>query len=175
MPDLPADHQQQVLQHFVRHQTRIRGFIVSLLGDFSAAEDVLQETFLVVQQKAAEFAPGTNFVGWAFQIARFQVMKAQGQRKRASDRFSDEALEALAACAPERPFDESKLRALPECLAKLAPRARRIVDLFYQHEHRPHEIARMLDWTPAAVSVALSRSRRFLRECIEQQLKSSPS
>ena len=33
----------------------------------------------------------------------------------------------------------------------------------------------MLEWTPAAVSVALSRARRQLRECIEQQLRSSTS
>jgi RNA polymerase sigma-70 factor (ECF subfamily) len=167
-----TNHQQQVLQLFVRHQTRIKGFIVSLMGDFAAAEDVLQETFLVVQQKAAEFAPGTNFIAWAFQIARFQVMKAQGQHKRAADRFSDEVLETLTASAPEEPFDESKLAVLPRCLERLAPQARRIVDLFYEHEHKPQAIGRLVNWTPSAVSVALSRARRFLRECIEQQLRS---
>ena len=168
---MPDDHQ-QVLQLFVRHQTRIKGFIVSLMGDFAATEDVLQETFLVVQQKAAEFEPRTNFIAWAFQIARFRVMKAQSQHKRAEDRFSDAVLEALAASAPEESFDESKLAALPACLQRLAPQARRIVDLFYEHEHRPQEIARLVNWTPSAVSVALSRARRFLRECIEQQLRS---
>lgn len=166
------DHQQQVLQLFVRHQTRIKGFIVSLMGDFAAAEDVLQETFLVIQQKATEFDLKSNFVAWAFQIARYQVMKAQGQHRRAADRFSDEVLETLAASAPEQGLDESKLAVLPRCLDRLAPQARRIVDLFYEHEHKPQEIARLVNWTPPAVSVALSRARRFLRECIEQQLKS---
>ena len=164
--------QQQVLQLFVRHQTRIKGFILSLLGDFAATEDVLQETFLVVQRKAEEFDPGTNFIAWSFQIARFQVMKAQGQHQRAADRFSDAVLETLAASAPAEPFDESKLAVLPGCLEKLAPQARRIVDLFYEHEHKPQEIARLVEWTPSAVSVALSRARRFLRECIEHQLGS---
>jgi len=164
--------EQQVLLLFVRHQTRIRGFIISLMGDFSAAEDVLQETFLVVQRKSGEFRPGSNFVAWVFQIARFQVMKAQENHKRESGRFSDAVLDALAASAPEQPFNELKRTALPGCVAKLAPRARRIVDLFYENEHRPNEIARMLSWTPTAVSVALSRARRFLRQCIEHELKS---
>ncbi len=167
---MPDDHQQQVLQLFVRHQARIKGFILSLLGDFVTAEDVLQETFLVVQRKAPEFVPGSNFIAWAFQIARFQVMKTRGQQKRAADRFSDEVLEALAASAPETPFEDVRLAALPACLAKLAPQARRIVDLFYSHEHKPQEIAQLLSWTPSAVSVALSRARRTLRQCIEQQL-----
>ncbi len=162
--------QQQVLQLFVRHQARIKGFIVSLLPDFAAADDVLQETFLVVQRKAGEFEVTSNFVAWAFQIARFQVMKAQAQQRRAADRFSGEVLEALAASAPMEGPDDKKLTALPGCLVKLAPQARRIVDLFYEHEHKPQEIARILAWTPAAVSVALSRARGFLRKCIEEQL-----
>jgi DNA-directed RNA polymerase specialized sigma24 family protein len=44
--------------------------------------------------------------------------------------------------------------------------------LFYRDEHKPQEIAQRLSWTPAAVSVALSRARRALRECIERQLAS---
>jgi RNA polymerase sigma-70 factor (ECF subfamily) len=167
---MPDPHDQQVLQLFVRHQPRIKGFIVSLLPDFAAAEDVLQETFLVVQRKAVEFDASGNFIAWAFQIARFQVMKAQAQHRRAVDRFSDEVLEALEASAPTEPLDESKLSALPICLAKLAPQTRRIVDLFYEHEHKPQEIARLVSWTPAAVSVALSRARIFLRRCVEEQL-----
>ncbi|QOV89563.1 sigma-70 family RNA polymerase sigma factor [Humisphaera borealis] len=169
------DRHQQVLQLFVRHQTRIRGFIVSLMGDFTAAADVVQETFLVVQQKAAEFDVNSNFLAWAFQIARFQVMKAQANRSRAADRFSNAVLESLSASAPAEPFDNSRLAVLPHCLAKLAPQARRIINLFYQHEHKPQAIARILDWTPAAVSVALSRARRLLRDCIEQQTRGQMS
>ena len=165
-----AATQQQVLQLFVRHQARIKGFIVSLLGDFAVAEDVLQETFLVVQRKADSFDLNGNFIAWAFQIARFQAMKAQAQHQRTADRFADDVIEALVASAPVEPFDEAKLAVLPGCLEKLAPQARRIVDLFYQHEHKPREIAGMIGWTPAAVSVALSRARTFLRQCIEQQL-----
>jgi DNA-directed RNA polymerase specialized sigma24 family protein len=48
--------------------------------------------------------------------------------------------------------------------------------LFYRDEHKPQEIAARLSWTPAAVSVALSRARKALRECIEHQMTlSNPS
>jgi RNA polymerase sigma-70 factor (ECF subfamily) len=130
----------------------------------------LQETFLVVQRKADTFAANSNFIAWAFQIARFQVMKAQAQRRSAAHRFSDEVIEALAASAPALPFDEAKLAALPGCLEQLAPQARRIVELCYQHEHKPREIARLLGWTAAAVSVTLTRARAALRDCVERRL-----
>ena len=165
-------HTQQVLQLFVRHQPRIKGFILALLPDFAAAEDVLQETFLVVQRKSAEFDLGTNFLAWAFRIARFQVMKAQTAHQRHAERLSDAVLESLADSAPVEPWDDRRLSLLPLCLDKLAPQARRIVDLFYRDEHKPQEIAQRLSWTTAAVSVALSRARKALRECIERQLES---
>ncbi len=168
-------HSQLVLQQFVRFQPRIKGLIVALLGDFAAADDVLQETFLVVQQKADEFSPDSNFLAWAFQIARFQVLKHQTQRQRSRARFSEAVLDALTASAPVEDVDDSQRVALAGCVEKLAPQARRIVDLFYQHEHSPQEIARLMDWSAAAVSVALSRARRFLRECIQQQLRGEVS
>lgn len=168
------DPLQEVLQRFVHHQPRIKGFILALLPDFPAAEDVLQETFLVVQRKAAEFEPGTNFLAWVFQIARFQVMKAQQTYHRHADRFSDAVLESLAASAPVEPWDDRRLSLLPGCIEKLGPQARRILELFYQQEHKPQEIAQRLGWAAAAVSVTLSRSRRALRECIENRLSQSP-
>ena len=71
------------------------------------------------------------------------------------------------------PWDDRRLSLAGRlCLDKLAPQARRIVDLFYRDEHKPQEIAQRLSWTPAAVSVALSRARKALRECIERQLES---
>lgn len=164
---------QIVLQLFVRHQPRIKGFILALLPDFAAAEDVLQETFLVVQKRAEEFAPDSNFLAWVFRIARFQVMKARTAHQRQSNRLSDAVLEALADSAPVEPWDDRRLLALPGCLERLAPQARRIVDLFYRDEHKPQEIASRLGWTPAAVSVALSRARKALRECIERQLQTA--
>jgi RNA polymerase sigma-70 factor, ECF subfamily len=162
---------QLVLQLFVRHQARIKGFIVALLGDYLAAEDVLQETFLVVQQKAGDFLPDSNFLAWAFQISRLQVMKHRLFGQRARQRFSDDVIDALTASVPVEVVDDSQRTALVPCLEKLAPQARRIIDLFYQHEHSPQEIAKLLNWTAAAVSVALSRARRVLRECIEQRLR----
>jgi RNA polymerase sigma-70 factor (ECF subfamily) len=165
---------QEVLQLFVHHQPRIKGFILALLPDFAAAEDVLQETFLVVQRKASEFQPGTHFLAWVFRIARFQVMKAQQTHHRQVERFSDAVLESLAECAPLEPWEDDRLPLLNGCIEKLAPQARRILEMFYQDEHRPQEIARRIGWAAAAVSVALSRSRRTLRECINQKLSQPP-
>jgi RNA polymerase sigma-70 factor, ECF subfamily len=47
---------------------------------------------------------------------------------------------------------------------------KRSVELRYQGDHKPAEIARIIGWTAEAVYVALSRARALLRECIERKM-----
>ena len=56
-------------------QKSLYAFILSLLPNRSEAEDVLQETNLILCQKASEYDEDGHFQGWAFKIARYQVMK----------------------------------------------------------------------------------------------------
>jgi RNA polymerase sigma-70 factor (ECF subfamily) len=79
-------------------------------------------------------------------------------------------LEALTAVEPLAPPNEERMQHLHECIEKLAPQARRAIELRYQQSHTPPEIAHVMGWTTGAVKVALSRARIVLRECVERQL-----
>ena len=63
----------------------------------SEAEDILQETNLILCQKAGEYDPSKHFQGWAFKIARFQMMKYMTNSKRNKIQFSTELLEEVAS------------------------------------------------------------------------------
>jgi DNA-directed RNA polymerase specialized sigma24 family protein len=62
------------IQQLVGLQTRLYAYILTLLADAAAAEDVLQETNLVLYCKAKEFTEGTCFDAWAFRTARNQCL-----------------------------------------------------------------------------------------------------
>ena len=49
-----------------RHQAAIYAYILTLHPNRVAAQDILQETNLVLCRKVAEFEPGTSFKAWAF-------------------------------------------------------------------------------------------------------------
>lgn len=164
-------HVLRVQQLFVAHQSHLLAFILALHPMPAEAEDVLQETFLVVTARAHTFADGTNFLAWACTIARFKVLEARRRGGREAARLSDAAVESLAADGPGESFFEPRLAALRECLGKLAPRAREVVWLRYQGFREPEEIAREIGWTPGAVRVALTRARAALRDCVEARLK----
>ena len=155
---------------FVQHLPALRGFVVSLVSDYSLVDDVVQETFLVVSTKAGDFKRGSNFRAWAWTIARYKVLQAL-QKKPAEQRLSDAVLESLCATdAAEEWLAEEQLRQLATCLGELAPRARQAVELRYQQAHKPPEIARRMGWSVEAVHVALSRARVVLRNCVQQRL-----
>ena len=165
-------HRIHVQQLFVKNQGVLKGYVLGLVPEFASAEDVLQEVFLTVTAKANQFEEGSNFVAWARSIARFKVMAHWRARRGEPQALSNEVLESLAASAPEVEPEEQteRERALKGCLAKLSPTVRELVELRYAQEHKPAEIARIKNWTPEAVYVALSRARAALRACLQKQL-----
>ena len=164
-------HKTEVQLLFVKHTSMIRGFILSLLPDFNLADDVLQETFLVITEKASSFTLGTNFTAWACEIAKRKILELRRRDSRAAEvTLSDKAIEVLCEVSPEPVGVEEERAALANCIEKLAPRTRQIVKMRYGSGKRPSEIAQRLSWKPPAVYVALSRSRVFLKNCVEQKL-----
>jgi RNA polymerase sigma-70 factor (ECF subfamily) len=156
---------------FVQHLPALRGFLLSLVSDFSLIDDVVQETFLTVNAKAAEFERGTNFRAWAWTIARYKALQILQKAVPVAQRFEPEVIQALCAHeSAEQWHSEAQLRFLAACIQRLAPKAREVVELRYQQAHRPPEIARRMGWSVEAVHVALSRARVFLRDCVSQRM-----
>src|SRR5215216_2848989 len=81
----------RVQQLFVKHQLGLRAFILSLEPNFTDAEDLLQEVFLVITRKANDFEEGTNFFAWACTIARFKLLELLRDRARSQD-LSEEVI-----------------------------------------------------------------------------------
>ena len=78
---LEHERHEEFMRLFLSCQPRIFAFIRSLVFSRADADDVLQETALVLWEKFARFEPGTRFDRWAFRIAHFQVMYHR-QKKR---------------------------------------------------------------------------------------------
>lgn len=166
-------HALRVQTLFVQHQQQIRSFIQPLVPDFAAADDVLQECFLTVSEKAHEFALESNFLAWVRAIARFKILALRRDSARGPLLLADDVLEALilAAPEPEPPRSTRKtLEALRSCLEKLGPAAREILHMRYFSQYGPVEIARLRDASANAVNVTLARSREALRRCVQQTL-----
>ena len=78
-------------------QRRLFGFVLTLLPRLDEAEKVFQNACLVLLDKFDEFQPGTDFIRWACQIAKYEVLSFHRRWKQRKHFFLNEAdLELLA-------------------------------------------------------------------------------
>lgn len=171
------DPRESVQRLFLQNMTVLEGFVLGLVPDYPAAQDILQEVFLTATQKADEFVPGSNFLAWARTIAKYKVLQHFERRRGEPRPLDPDVMELVASAA----FSEgaagegddwlARQQALTACLDQLAPTARHIVELRYGDPPAlPQEIAAALNWTANAVRVALTRARRFLEDCTARRL-----
>ena len=116
-----------------RAQWVLHAFILSMVRNAADADDVLQETNIVLWRKAAEFDPAREFMPWAMRCAQLQAMAHLKKKQRARVAFDDELLALVADEAVEE-FAESDARrvALAGCLQKLPAEQRALIAQRYE-------------------------------------------
>ncbi|MFO0807919.1 MAG: sigma-70 family RNA polymerase sigma factor [Gemmataceae bacterium] len=165
------DRVDEFVRLLAQHQRRLYLYVVSLVPRPGDAEEVLQETNLVLWREFGQFRPGTNFAAWACRVAFHQVLAWRKKRQRDRLEFSDEFLAAVAAEAEATDeLLECRCRALATCLTRLPPHHRTLIQLRYSEGHGIDTIAEQLGRTVDAVYRALSRIRRELHECVTRSL-----
>lgn len=159
------------MQLFTRTQRRLYLFILSQVPNVQDAEEILQESNCVMLAKHGQFAPGSNFVAWATQIAVYEILKYRKRHGREKLRFSDEFLQAVADEAPHTLDNvDERRRALELCLGKLRPKDRALVEERYAPGAKGRDLAEDLGRPANSLYQSLGRIRRSLLECIERQL-----
>ena len=171
MSDAAAERTKELVLLMTQNQRRIFSYIYTLVPDRHAAEDILQETSLVVCEKFGDYTLGTDFVAWACQIAWWQVRASRKKYARSKVIFDDKVLEAVAHTAAElAPEQDARHEALARCLQKLATRDREL--LLTRYESNVEEAARRTGRSLVAAYKALARLRKLLHDCVTNQLSS---
>ncbi len=160
----------QVQRLFIEHMDRIRGYVRAILPDADLAGDVVQEVFLAVSARAADYDATRSFEAWAFGFARNKVLEVTRKSRHQGRLLDADVLDVLTVSCPDLAFSAEEQRQLCECIGRLAPKVRSIVEHAYQQGLKPHEIAMLIGWTQNSVRVALCRARAFLRKCVQEQV-----
>jgi RNA polymerase sigma-70 factor, ECF subfamily len=159
-----------------QHQRRIFSYIYTLVPDRHNAEDILQETSLVICEKFADFDPGTDFVAWACQIAYWEVRRARQKFARAKVFFDQDVVDAIAETSGTIAEEVThRHEALAHCLRKLHPRDRELVLTRYEPGGGVEEAAQRSGRTLEAAYKALGRIRKLLLDCVTQRLEHATS
>ncbi|MEM6505123.1 MAG: sigma-70 family RNA polymerase sigma factor [Planctomycetota bacterium] len=165
------NRRRELARQWVTVQPTVSAYIWSCVPDFHAAEDLLQDVAEDVASSFDRYDADRPFVGWVLGIARFKVIDYYRKNDRDRHVFQGESLERLVA-AFETVFPEidPKREALEHCIEKLQAKSRRALELRYEQDMKPAQIADVIGSTPGSVRVTLTRIRTALSKCIETRL-----
>lgn len=155
---------------FSRHARRIYGFIMTLVFSHHDAEEVFQNTSVVLWNKFGEFEQDSNFFAWASRVAYFEVLNLMKQQRR-SRTISQESLQLLcdeAIALSDK--STSRQEALEECLSRLSLADRDLLQERYYYQRPPKQIAAMQSRSVDSVYRALSRIHNALLNCVQRNL-----
>jgi RNA polymerase sigma-70 factor (ECF subfamily) len=152
--------------------SRVRG----TLGDAGLTEEVTQEVFLVAYQSLERFAWQSDFGTWLLGIARNKAISAlrseiarrRHERSPLLQKLAELRLERLNQTNDQQ--QTAQIQTLRECLEKLKPEHRTLLDRHYKHNETAESIARDQQRSSSGVRMLFLRLRQALHECIQRKL-----
>jgi RNA polymerase sigma-70 factor (ECF subfamily) len=170
--DIASDDKAEFATLLRQHQTQLFGYIYSLVRDFDDADDLFQQTSLVLWDKYDQFDTLKSFVSWACGVARYEVLNFLRSRSRKRLYFSDELNLALVEAQETLEHErlEERRVALGDCLKKLRQRDQELLEAFYGRSVCIRDVARHWGRSTHSIHNSLRRIRRMLFECVQRCL-----
>ena len=167
----------RVLKGALQYRAELTSYARSLLGNYAAAEDAVQEAMLVVVKKFDQFSEGTSMLAWCRSIVRLEVLRIKQQRQREqslAQRLLDDAIDAaFDEFQTSKRFDdaESWREALQNCLGRVPERGRQVLRSRFVDELSYEQIADRVGMTLEGVRKSLFRHKQQVRSCVETSLR----
>jgi len=153
---------------FARHHVRVFRFVLRLVRDEAAAEDLISEVFLDVWRQAGRFEGRAQVSTWLLAIARFKALSAL--RRKPEQELDEEAAEAIedTSDTPDVSLQKKETGVvIRECLTSLSAEHREIIDLVYYHEKSVEEVAEIVGIPEATVKTRMFYARKKLAELLK--------
>lgn len=149
---------------FRQHQSEVYGWIVRVVRDRAAAEDLTVETFWRVWRGRARFDPGREFGAWTRRIAT-NVAVDYLSRARPEEKLPGRC---AADPTPDAALSRELRGAITRAFGQLPARLRAAAALALIEERPYSEIAEALGISVEAVKVRVFRAVRLLRKKLQR-------
>jgi RNA polymerase sigma-70 factor (ECF subfamily) len=154
---------------FHLNQRAVYGWILRIVRDPAAAEDLTVESFWRIHQAHARFHPAQGFEGWARRIATRAALDWLRAR-RAKSELSIENCAEVAAPAQADPAITAEIRSKTAlAFGRLPPKLRIAATLAVVEDLPQKDVAAALGISVAAVKLRVFRALRLLRKDLGRQ------
>jgi len=167
-----AAAQQRFLSLFLRSEREIFRYVAALIPNVADAEDIVQQTALVLWEKFDAYDANQPFTPWACRFALNKTRQWLERRQRWQALLERGLAEELAQRREElRPELDLRLRHLEGCLGKLPVEQFTLIEGYYYRRDDIEKLATNSGRTVAATYKMLQRVRQTLQACIENAAK----
>jgi RNA polymerase sigma-70 factor (ECF subfamily) len=163
---------------YYQYYGKVRKFILALVKNEWAADDLIQETFLKIQQNIENLKDPSKLSPWIFRIAynlcqdHFRQLKRSRKEERIDQEEMEDFKDALIQKGPDIQ-KELEQRQMGECVQNqinLLPESLRMVLILFDIMEFSHqEIADILGITVKNAKVRLHRARKRLKPILEEK------
>jgi RNA polymerase sigma-70 factor (ECF subfamily) len=153
-----------------RHHQRLTRFLSNMLRRPQLVEEVLNDTMMVVWDRADSYNGASKVTTWIFAIAYRKALRAL---KRADEPMEDHQAQTRRTLDPdpeERMGQRQVQKALMSALSALSADHRAVVDLTYFHEMGYREIAEIMGCPVDTVKTRMFHARRRLKTLLAGEL-----
>lgn len=170
----PDRNEELFVRLITRHTDEIRRYLTTLLANERLADELMQDTALVIWDKFDQYDENRPFLPWAFRFAYFEVLRYRKQMQRDRLVFSDELLSMIADERVAMQSDiEVRRKALRECLETLPENDRRLIARRYESQDTIMDLARQLEVHPKRLYYTLEKIRQKLWLCVNGRMAAS--
>lgn len=160
----------------LQHHVRLRVFVRSLGVDSDWVDDIAQEACLTAFRQWQSFDQTRDFGKWVRGIAA-NIVRNEVRKDSRRQRIMHSELSAILLKRQDRSDLRNAVQAEPitvdairDCVAKLGPTSRKVIEGRYRENLRGEELAERLDMTAVNIRQTLVRVRRRLKQCVELRL-----
>ncbi len=151
-----------------RYGRLVFSLIVRVVRDAGIAEDLVQETFLRVWNRAQGFEAGKGSIApWLLAVARnraIDYLRSAGGRERNALELEETAHPALWSDIEQSLLDSDRIRRVKAAMDKLSPNQRQAIELAYFEGLSQSEMAERMGQPLGTVKTWVRTALRSLRD-----------
>jgi len=152
-----------------RHQPAVAAYMWRFTRDRGQWEELVHETFVEAYLSLSSYRGQAPWLHWLRKIATrvgYRFWKGRARRRRET---AEAAWERFAATDPGSCRPQEAAEVVHGLLARLPPRDRLVLTLYYLEECSVSQIAQLTGWTATMVKVQAHRARGRLKKMLASE------
>lgn len=161
----------EFVRQLMQSQNQIYSFILTMVPNWSDADDILQDTSEILWRKYGQHEKIEYFTALGIQVAKNLIYNYYRQKRQQDRLLSEEAFEDLASYSGELGMEvDRRVRMLHHCLSKLPHPDMELIRLRYESGFTVRKIAEVTNRSADGLYKVMGRIHDALLRCVRRGL-----